>query len=106
MTQLTLTKPAARQKIEMHSRVVLDKCEFGPGSNNPTWESKYACKGTVVFVNRDKYSPMLPVRVEWDNGYANGYKHNHLIQIEDDKDNPNLSFKLNRRREEEKQEKE
>jgi len=97
MIQSTKSTPDKR-KIEAHSRVILLECRFATRENNPTWGSKYACEGTVLSVDSSDASTLLPIRVLWDNGLTNGYAHEHLVQVESDKKNPNLSFKLNKMR--------
>ncbi len=92
-----------KAKIENHSRVILLEGEFGPGMNNPSQGSRYACEGTVVYVaTNGTGDTLLPIKVKWDNGLTNSYGHKHLMQLEDTKDNPNSSFKLKKGREDSK----
>ncbi len=95
-----MSQQADKPKIEVHSRVILHKGEFNPGRTNPAWGGEYACEGTVRSI-RGGYDK-LPIFVLWDNGFGNSYNHHHLLQVEDSKNNPNLSFRLKKAREEKK----
>ncbi len=82
-------------EFSVGDRVILTTDGYGRSEINPCWGSMYECAGTVEKILKVGDS-LIPIRVQWDNGYFNSYNHSDLTpfgaeEIKDD--NPNFTFK-------------